>query len=73
MKRIEINQERCKGCSYCVAFCKNNVLVMTGERNSSGLNYVRVVSQEACNLCSFCIVMCPDQAITLYRGAERDQ
>ncbi len=73
MKLIEINQERCKGCTYCVAFCKSDVLVMADGRNSSGLNYVRIKNQENCNSCCYCILMCPDQAITLYRKVEKDR
>jgi ferredoxin len=39
---IEIDAQRCKGCGYCVAFCKPEALAMADERNAFGRNFVEV-------------------------------
>jgi 2-oxoglutarate ferredoxin oxidoreductase subunit delta len=53
---IEIKEEWCKGCAFCVEFCPQNVLTMSGV-------YPEVVKLEDCTSCGICEVMCPDFAI----------
>jgi len=69
---IEIDCQRCKGCGYCVAFCKPKALVMATERNAFGLNYAQVQDAEACNFCLNCARMCPDLAVTVYQSAAKE-
>ena len=56
---IVINQEWCKRCGICSAFCPKNVF----ETDAEGT--VSIVNLEACISCELCERMCPDLAITL--------
>ena len=64
---IVIEEEQCKGCGYCEAFCPRGCIVVTGEKVSpQGYLLPSVVHPEWCNTCGSCVTMCPDLAITVY-------
>lgn len=67
MARIEILEDRCKGCALCVATCPKRIIKMGKELNASGNYYVIQINQELCNGCQFCGIICPDSAINVYR------
>lgn len=56
---ILINQEWCKRCGICVAFCPKHVF----EDDEEGT--VSVPRPEDCIYCELCERLCPDLAITL--------
>lgn len=56
---ILINQEWCKRCGICVAFCPKNVF----DEDSEGT--VSIPRLEDCIYCELCERLCPDLAITL--------
>lgn len=61
-KKIEailINQEWCKRCGICSAFCPKSVF----ETDEEGT--VTVARLDACIVCELCERMCPDLAIRL--------
>jgi 2-oxoglutarate ferredoxin oxidoreductase subunit delta len=60
---VHITNERCKGCSFCVAFCPTNALGMTKKMNAKGYNLPDLTSPEKCNGCDLCGLYCPDFAI----------
>ena len=64
---VVIDQERCKGCGLCVAFCPQDVLAYSDEYNRSGYNSVHMKEPELCTGCAFCAQTCPDIAIEVYR------
>jgi len=61
--KVFIDSERCKGCTYCVVFCKPEVLAMGGKLNRKGYHLPEVVNPEKCNGCDICGLFCPDFAI----------
>jgi 2-oxoglutarate ferredoxin oxidoreductase subunit delta len=61
--KVYIAEERCKGCSFCVAFCPTETLAMGGRLNAKGYHLPEVVSPERCNGCDMCGLYCPDFAI----------
>ena len=63
---IEINEEYCKGCSYCVDSCPKECLVMGEELNSTGYHFPVLINQEDCTGCGICSFLCPDIAIEVY-------
>lgn len=56
---IDVNDQWCKGCEICVAFCPKNVLAM---ENGKAI----VVRADDCTGCQFCEIYCPDFAITVH-------
>ena len=72
---ITIQEERCKGCTYCVEFCPTDVLAWSERFNLKGYHVPDVVAEEACNACRLCELLCPEFAIgieeqTLERCAD---
>lgn len=54
-KKLVLNQEWCKGCGVCVAFCPKKVLGLKKEK-------VTIVN-DGCIMCGQCELRCPDYAI----------
>lgn len=65
MGKIKLNEERCKGCGYCVSVCKQNALSQNGKMNKKGY-IVAEADEEKCVQCGMCYRMCPDSAIELF-------
>jgi len=65
---VEFDEERCKGCGLCVAFCRQRLIYLDRERiNSKGFHPAKVTDQDQCTACGLCAQMCPDVAISVYR------
>lgn len=58
-----IHVERCKGCSFCVAFCPAHNLELSPKFNRKGYHYPVVQDQSLCKGCDLCGMLCPDFAI----------
>src|ERR1700690_2877025 len=52
---IKVRQEKCTGCSTCVASCPYDAIVMHEDK-------ARIT--ELCQLCRACLGVCPEGAIT---------
>jgi 2-oxoglutarate ferredoxin oxidoreductase subunit delta len=65
---IAIDQERCKGCGFCVSFCPLGVLAMSAKFNAKGYHYPEVLDDSKCTGCGLCGMYCPDFAIHGARG-----
>jgi 2-oxoglutarate ferredoxin oxidoreductase subunit delta len=69
---VVIDEDRCKGCSLCVAVCPAHVLRMAeGRFNIKGYPPVEVANPEACTGCGVCTVICPDVVFTVYRQKRK--
>ncbi len=75
--RIEINEERCKGCTLCKGACPQQVIEMAADHvNAKGYYPALLIDPDGkCTGCAICAVACPDVCITVYRqiqpGARR--
>ncbi len=65
---IEINQELCKGCQICIAFCPKQVICPTEKVNNAGYSPATFNNSGECTGCATCAVVCPEVAIEVYRG-----
>lgn len=65
---IEIDQELCKGCQICIAFCPKNVISLSAKLNTAGYLPVLLDDSNNCTGCTICAIVCPEVAIEVYRG-----
>jgi 2-oxoglutarate ferredoxin oxidoreductase subunit delta len=63
---IIINEERCKGCGFCVEYCPHHVLIVAAKFNAKGYHPPEVAKAELCVNCGFCRMICPEFAIYTY-------
>ena len=63
---VKFDNQYCKGCYLCVAFCPVKILKPAPYRlNEKGYPLVDVITPERCIGCGFCALMCPDAVITV--------
>lgn len=60
---IHINEELCKGCSFCIEFCPGGILERKDKLNSKGYHPPYPKYPEKCTGCGFCERICPEFAI----------
>lgn len=63
---IEIDIQKCKGCSVCIDNCPTGSIRLSKSVNNKGYHYAEMTGEE-CVGCSACAVVCPDSVITVYR------
>ncbi len=63
--RVHVIAERCKECSFCIAYCPTDVLVYSDDINAKGYHYPIVAEgkESSCVNCHFCDLICPELAI----------
>lgn len=64
---ININVDRCKGCSLCVSVCPPKILSIGQLVNAKGHYAVQMTETGCCIGCAFCALICPDLALEVYR------
>lgn len=65
---VEIDVERCKGCTLCTTVCPKQILVMDDSLNAKGYHPAMLEDDHGnCTGCAICAVICPDVCITVYR------
>ena len=70
---VTIDEQRCKGCGYCVQLCPRECLEIPGDkRNRYGYKVVVFTNAERCNTCGLCYQMCPHWAIDVSLGIETE-
>lgn len=65
---VEIDQERCKGCSFCVEHCPRKAISLSGKLNMKGYFVVEFNDANGCTGCATCALMCPQAAIEVYKA-----
>ncbi len=64
---VNIDNERCKGCSLCVEFCPKGVLYISERLNMKGYFVVAMSDKIGCTGCATCALVCPDVAIEVFK------
>jgi 2-oxoglutarate ferredoxin oxidoreductase subunit delta len=67
MAKIEIDQERCKGCGLCTIACPKALIKIGEEINRQGYFYIVWEANGQCTGCAICGEICPDVAIRVWR------
>ena len=65
---VVIDQELCKGCELCIAFCPKRVISVSGKLNAAGYAPASFNNNGECTGCAVCALVCPEVAIEVYRG-----
>ena len=68
--RLQLDQERCKGCGVCVPACERGLLTMSNDLNRKGYHYVEFNSDDGCGGCLQCTDVCPECGIAIERIDE---
>jgi 2-oxoglutarate ferredoxin oxidoreductase subunit delta len=64
---LDIDGDRCKGCSLCVTTCTRHALALDVRVvNRLGYHPVRLVDVRACTSCVLCARICPEAVFTVY-------
>lgn len=67
-KVVVVDEERCKGCGFCVEACPHKLLMLSEKKlNKGGYHPAVIISQEDCVACALCAEVCPDICIEVYR------
>jgi 2-oxoglutarate ferredoxin oxidoreductase subunit delta len=67
MAKVEIDQERCKGCGLCTISCPKELIRIGEGINRQGYFYACWADNEKCTGCALCGEICPDVAIRVWR------
>lgn len=62
---IVVNEERCTGCTLCVADCPYDALEMVPREDDTKYRQLAVLQDDRCVSCGVCIGSCPTEALTL--------
>lgn len=66
--RVTVDEERCKGCGYCLEPCNKDALYLDGaRRNRSGYSVATFAADKDCSGCAMCAEVCPDIALEVFR------
>ncbi len=60
---VQIIEDRCKGCGYCIEFCPKKILEFSTKYNSKGYHPPMAVKPDDCVNCHYCEIICPEFAI----------
>jgi 2-oxoglutarate ferredoxin oxidoreductase subunit delta len=64
---IEINQQYCKACGFCLRYCKHGVLAAGTTENTIGYTGVVIQDPSKCIGCGLCAAVCGEAAFTITR------
>jgi 2-oxoglutarate ferredoxin oxidoreductase subunit delta len=60
MPKIEIDEQRCKGCGLCTVICPQKIIVLSDSINVFGYHPAAAPDQARCTGCAMCAEICPD-------------
>ena len=65
---VQIDGERCKGCTLCIEFCPKDSISLSRELNLKGFFVAAFDVGKECTGCGICAVMCPEVAVEVQRS-----
>jgi 2-oxoglutarate ferredoxin oxidoreductase subunit delta len=71
--KIEIEEDLCKGCQYCIEICPQDILIVSNRINKKGYTLPEVKDQDSCIGCKKCELICPEMAITIKKEEKEEE
>ncbi len=65
LEPIVVHEDRCTGCTLCVADCPYKALEMVPREDDAKYRQLAIVHEDLCVSCGVCIGSCPTEALTL--------
>ena len=65
--QVRFDDDVCKGCELCRAFCPKGIIVMSVHINNKGYSPAAIERMDECTGCRSCALVCPDGAISIYK------
>jgi 2-oxoglutarate ferredoxin oxidoreductase subunit delta len=65
---ITIDQERCKGCLFCIEYCPRKSIFLSAKLNMKGYFVAEFTAENGCTGCATCATVCPEVAIEVYKA-----
>lgn len=69
MRRLLINEARCKGCGFCVLACPRKAVQQSSRLNKQGAKVIDV-DDSLCVKCGICYTVCPDCVFSIIDDEE---
>jgi len=66
--KVEVDEERCNGCNFCVDFCPTSVFDLV---EVNGRKVAHATRPEECWACNTCVGQCPEWAITVTQSLPK--
>ena len=73
MKRVLIDQDRCKACEMCIEACNKDLLALSDGLNSKGYHPIAIHDEDTCTSCGLCGVVCPEGALEIHKPSKAKQ
>jgi 2-oxoglutarate ferredoxin oxidoreductase subunit delta len=67
MKKVYIDNERCKGCMLCTYYCPKKILLISDRVNQDGYKVAVCANDETCIGCLSCAAICPSTCFEIYK------
>ncbi len=68
--KVNVIDDRCKGCGYCVEYCPKGILELSDRFNVKGYHPPTVTDPEQCVDCKLCEMLCPEFAVWVVSQGE---
>ncbi len=65
MAKVNINQERCKGCLLCLNVCPKKSIIVEQKLNLRGVKTAKFKDGAECIGCVMCAIICPEACIEI--------
>ncbi|MFX0082701.1 MAG: ferredoxin family protein [Candidatus Hodarchaeota archaeon] len=69
---IEIIEDLCKGCEYCIEICPEKIFNKSKKLNQRGYSIPEIKNSDSCTYCKRCELICPEMAINIEKEANNN-